>query len=174
MGIGGGIPSLHKGPDIRLGDVVISQPDKTFGGGVRYDLRKKLVEERFERKGRLKDMVKKHPNLVKNGYGFPGREHDSLYCRQCGGSNSSGPCHSCTDGKIERPARDDQHPAFWYGVIASGNELMKNATERDRTGQEFGAQCVEMEAAGLMKDFPCMVIRGICEYADSYKNDEWQ
>lgn len=31
-----------------------------------------------------------------------------------------------------------------------------------------------MEAAGLMNDFPCLVIRGICDYADSHKNDKWQ
>jgi nucleoside phosphorylase len=203
VGIGGGIPNLSKGLDIRLGDVVISQPDKIFGGVVQYDLRKNLGEEQFERKGFLKppptillaalstlqadhdledskvpgilaDMVKKHPNLVKNGYGFPGQENDSLHCLQCDGSGSSGSCHSCTDGKIERPARDDHNPVFWYGVIASGNELMKNATERDRISQEFGALCVEMEAAGLMNDFPCIVIRGICDYADPHKNDGWQ
>ncbi|KAJ5195474.1 uncharacterized protein N7498_008912 [Penicillium cinerascens] len=31
-----------------------------------------------------------------------------------------------------------------------------------------------MEAAGLMNDFPCVVIRGIYDYADSHKNKEWQ
>jgi nucleoside phosphorylase len=31
-----------------------------------------------------------------------------------------------------------------------------------------------MEAAGLMNDFPCLVIRGICDYADSHKNKDWQ
>jgi nucleoside phosphorylase len=31
-----------------------------------------------------------------------------------------------------------------------------------------------MEAAGLMNNFPCLVIRGVCDYADEYKNDEWQ
>jgi len=34
--------------------------------------------------------------------------------------------------------------------------------------------CVEMEAAGLMNDFPCLVFRGICDYADSHKNKQWQ
>lgn len=33
---------------------------------------------------------------------------------------------------------------------------------------------MEMEAAGLMNDFPCLVIRGICDYADAHKNKEWQ
>ncbi|KAH6625498.1 ankyrin repeat protein, partial [Boeremia exigua] len=31
-----------------------------------------------------------------------------------------------------------------------------------------------MEAAGLMNNFPCLVIRGISDYADSHKNDRWQ
>jgi nucleoside phosphorylase len=31
-----------------------------------------------------------------------------------------------------------------------------------------------MEAAGLMNSFQCLVIRGICDYADSHKNKRWQ
>jgi hypothetical protein len=31
-----------------------------------------------------------------------------------------------------------------------------------------------MEAAGLMDGFPCLVIRGICDYADSHKSKNWQ
>jgi nucleoside phosphorylase len=27
---------------------------------------------------------------------------------------------------------------------------------------------------GLMDSFPCLVIRGICDYADSHKNKRWQ
>ena len=34
--------------------------------------------------------------------------------------------------------------------------------------------CFEMEAAGLMDSFRCLVIRGICDYADSHKNKIWQ
>jgi nucleoside phosphorylase len=203
VGIGGGIPNLEKGLDIRLGDVVISQPDKTYGGVVQYDLGKNLGDDKFNRKGILKppptlllaalatlradhnlddsqvpeilaDMMKQHPKLVKNGYGFPGRENDILYCPQCDGSNAPASCNLCAGGMMERKAREDENPAFWYGVIASGNELMKNAAARDKMGREFGALCVEMEAAGLMNDFPCIVIRGICDYADSHKNDSWQ
>ena len=37
-----------------------------------------------------------------------------------------------------------------------------------------GGSYVEMEAAGLMDSFPCLVIRGICDYADSHKNKKWQ
>ena len=41
-------------------------------------------------------------------------------------------------------------------------------------GADIGALCFEMEAAGLMLDFPCVVIRGICDYSDSHKNKQWQ
>ena len=58
--------------------------------------------------------------------------------------------------RMARPAREHDDPAFGYGVIASGNELMKNAAERDRLGEEFGALCVKMEAAGLMNGFTLM------------------
>ncbi|KAH8587984.1 ankyrin repeat-containing domain protein [Bisporella sp. PMI_857] len=63
-----------------------------------------------------------------------------------------------------------------YGLIASGNQVIKDAKVRDGLNQCLGGNllCVEMEAAGLMNDFPCIVIRGICDYADSQKNKDWQ
>jgi hypothetical protein len=43
------------------------------------------------------------------------------------------------------------------------------------TGQDIGdILCFEMEAAGIMTEFPYIIIRGISDYADSYKNDKWQ
>jgi nucleoside phosphorylase len=32
----------------------------------------------------------------------------------------------------------------------------------------------EIEAAGLMNQLPCLVIRGIRDYSDSHKNKQWQ
>jgi nucleoside phosphorylase len=192
VGIGGGIPKLEKEIDIRLGDVVVSQPDKTHGGVIQYDLGKSLGEGKFERKGFLRppptllltalstlqsqhdldgsqipkflaEMNKRRPNLAKSGYRCPGPEKDRLYCSHPENPTGNGPCMQCQDRTIQREPRDDQHPVIHYGVIASGNELIKNAAERDRLGEELGAKCVEMEAAGLMNEFPCLVIRGICD-----------
>jgi hypothetical protein len=61
-----------------------------------------------------------------------------------------------------------------YGLIASANQVLKDSRQRDQLARDLGVYCVEMEAAGLMNDFPCLVIRGICDYADSHKNNEWQ
>ena len=50
---------------------------------------------------------------------------------------------------------------------------MKNAEIRDSLAKEAGVLCFEMEAAGLQDHFPCLVIRGICDYSDTHKNDQW-
>ncbi|KAK8171428.1 hypothetical protein BKA80DRAFT_8320 [Phyllosticta citrichinensis] len=64
-------------------------------------------------------------------------------------------------------------------MIASGDSVIKSAKARDSIAQELKVEndvdclCFEMEAAGL-DDFPCLVVRGISDYADSHKNDRWQ
>lgn len=50
VGIGGGVPSAEA--DIRLGDVVVSQPHRTFGGVVQYDSGK-ATPSGFARTGSL-------------------------------------------------------------------------------------------------------------------------
>jgi nucleoside phosphorylase len=51
---------------------------------------------------------------------------------------------------------------------------MKDALRRDELAEKLKVLCFEMEAAGLMNDFPCLVVRGICDYSDSHKNKVWQ
>lgn len=77
---------------------------------------------------------------------------------------------------MHRPERgeEDDNPAIHYGLIASANQLMKDAHIRDKLAAEKGVLCFEMEAAGLMNHFSCLMIRGICDYADSHKNKDWQ
>ncbi|KAJ5136783.1 NACHT nucleoside triphosphatase [Penicillium atrosanguineum] len=73
-------------------------------------------------------------------------------------------------------ARAPREARVHYGLIASGNKVIKDAQSRDLLDKKYGGHllCVEMEAAGLMNDFPCIVIRGICDYADSGKEKTWQ
>jgi nucleoside phosphorylase len=66
-------------------------------------------------------------------------------------------------------------PFIHYGTIGSANRVVKNAAQREKLKSgDLDIMCVEMEAAGLMDSFPCLVIRGICDYADSHKNKKWQ
>ncbi|EPS41888.1 hypothetical protein H072_4149 [Dactylellina haptotyla CBS 200.50] len=72
--------------------------------------------------------------------------------------------------------RKPGEPRVHYGLIASGNHAIKDAEYRDSLNETLGGNtlCFEMEAAGLMSDFPCIVIRGIYDYADSQANEDWQ
>jgi nucleoside phosphorylase len=77
---------------------------------------------------------------------------------------------------IKRRARTEteDNPTIHYGLIASGNQLMKDAVVRDRISAEKDFLCFDMEAAGLMNHFPCLLIRGLCDYSDSHKNEDWE
>jgi nucleoside phosphorylase len=77
---------------------------------------------------------------------------------------------------IYRPKRTehDDNPVIHYGLIASSNQLIKDAIVRDRLVEKKDVLCFEMEAAGLVNHFPCLVVRGICDYSDTHKNKEWQ
>lgn len=85
-------------------------------------------------------------------------------------------CEADSSKQVARSERTDEedNPAIHYGPIASANTLMKDAEFRDILSKEKGVLCFEMEAAGLMNHFPCLVIRGICDYSDSHKNKDWQ
>lgn len=85
-------------------------------------------------------------------------------------------CEECSrEVLMERAPRTTEEVVIHYGTIASGNQVMKDGVTRDRLSSELGSVlCFEMEAAGLMNSFPCLVIRGICDYANSHKNKGWQ
>lgn len=115
-----------------------------------------------------------------NDFSRPDASSDILYQSECQHTKSE-TCEQCgrhlqiqREARLDKSGKVDLHPEIHYGLIGSGNRVVANAEERDRLRIEAPILCVEMEAAGLMDSFPCLVIRGICDYADSYKHDEWQ
>ncbi|RKK84110.1 hypothetical protein BFJ68_g17386 [Fusarium oxysporum] len=125
---------------------------------------------------RKPDRVLEHMRLMEYMPEYQRPEEDRLYraaYEHLGGIN----CATCAISELEkRPSRVTKRAVkVHYGIIASANSVMKNAEERDKyaQGPDLSVLCFEMEAAGLMNNFPCLVIRGICDYSDSHKNDEW-
>ncbi|CAG8920340.1 unnamed protein product [Penicillium salamii] len=142
------------------------------------------LEAQYESEGnqlnkRIDSILKRNSRLLKK-YQRPDPESDLLYRSQTVHPNDNLPCAAiCGDDSsclISRKVRteDDPNPVIHYGLIGSANTLMENALLRDKLATEKEVLCFEMEAAGLMNDFPCIVIRGICDYADTHKNDTWQ
>lgn len=110
----------------------------------------------------------------------PEPEQDRLYRTEYAHVKDGASCESCcsisSSCLLQRKPRQtgEDEPVVHYGLIASADKLMKDARIRDKLAEELRVLCFEMEAAGLMDNFPCVVIRGICDYSDSHKNDMWQ
>ncbi|KAI3326599.1 purine and uridine phosphorylase [Xylariaceae sp. AK1471] len=209
VGIGAGIPRLDRDIDIRLGDIVVSQPSGTSGGVIQYDNKAAQAGGQIKRRGFLRpppqillsalgqlqaqhefgseipkileDMFKSHPNLKKAthkrpSYAYQGHEHDKLF--KATSTHTPGrDCNNCDpEQQVKRDQRELLDPEIHYGLIVSGNTLVKDAAHRESLLKELDDNCIcfEMEAAGLMNNFPCLVIRGICDYADAHKNNRWQ
>ncbi|KAI1420128.1 nucleoside phosphorylase domain-containing protein [Xylaria sp. FL1777] len=191
VGIGGGVPSDKH--DIRLGDVVISMPEGEHGGVVQYDLGRD-TNSGFELKGFLwpipavlrnaaQDMIeeymetmfKKWPRM--SSYKEP-LEPDVLFPEDFQHPPGAATCTGNCDPSqaVARPAREFKGPAIHYGLIASGDSVIKSSVRRGDIARSFNCDvlCFEMEAAGLMTEYPSIVIRGISDYADSHKNKDWQ
>jgi nucleoside phosphorylase len=117
---------------------------------------------------------------LKREFSRPAEEDDRLYraefLHQLGEGSCETLCGSDAVNMVSRPTRgeEEDNPTIHYGLIASANQLMKDANVRDTISERNNVLCFEMEAAGLMNHFPCLVIRGICDYADSHKSKRWQ
>ncbi|KAJ6438030.1 hypothetical protein O9K51_09452 [Purpureocillium lavendulum] len=142
------------------------------------------LEARYEKRGhQLNEYVGLALGNIKRRkkYSRPNSTSDRLYLstythRPNSSEGCSEVCGNDPGHLVTRPERDEDEddPAVHYGLIASANTLMKDATVRDKLAMDKDVLCFEMEAAGLMSHFPCLVIRGICDYSDSHKNEEWQ
>ena len=187
--------------DIRLCDVIVSHPEGTVGGVVQSDLVKaKTVggSQVLERKDSLNSpplalrpvFPKLQATHIKRGTPIPTiieetfEEYPSMRLDFChpglGGTEidrRTDTYHSRGGTTTSNEARAS--PKIHYGTIASSNTLEKSARHRDavlaRLAKEnIKPMCFEMEAAGLVNNFPCLVISGTCDYGDEHKNDDWQ
>lgn len=66
------------------------------------------------------------------------------------------------------------HLIVHFGTMASGDSVMKSAYDRDKIADSLNVIAFEMEGAGVFQSLPCLIIKGVCDYADSHKNKKWQ
>jgi nucleoside phosphorylase len=189
VGIGGGVPSKA---DIRLGDVVVgtrvmqSDLGKVTGDGQMQ--RTAIPRIPHQLLGTTVTTLRsKHelgpsqiPSILQQklepylGYHRPSSP-DRLFCVEYDHEDPHSTCDKCDQSKlISRSKRTSGDAMIHYGAIASGNQVIKDAKTRDRIARQLDVVCFEMEAAGLMDTIACLVIRGICDYADTHKSKKWQ
>ena len=194
VGVGGGVLGEV---DVRLGDVVIGEKV------VQWDLGKTHADGHFESTAVpcrppselmqgvatlcalheiqssqipaiLNALQQQYPSM--SPYTDNSQLQDWLYESDYPHTGSFHTCEQCCSTRRQlRDRRRSKHPRIHYGTIASGNQVIRDAPTRDqRSAANYNALCFEMEAAGLPDNFPHLVIRGICDYADSHKNKQWQ
>ncbi|OAT12082.1 pfs domain-containing protein, variant [Blastomyces gilchristii SLH14081] len=201
VGIGGGIPSADH--DIRLGDIVIGCSFDDSRVVVQHDTVKYVAGGELYRTGFFNNPPRpllaathamRTAHLAKNPrytqymqdatvrdtrtgktFSRPSAQTDRLFKVEYGHSARTAGCEECPKGwEVSRPERECNDPRTHYGIIASGSAVIKDGRKRENIRLKTGALCVEMEAAGMVADFHCLVIRGICDYSDSHKNKQWQ
>lgn len=195
VGMAGGVPIEE---DIRLGDVVVGVPSGAQPGIIQYDFGKDMAEDCFIHTGSLQRPPRVLLSAISglnsepysersplqdyldaiaqkdSRYGFPGRERDHLFPADCVHNQSHSTCSRHLGAQIQRTARNFEYPCIHYGLIGSGDRVVNSAVFRDRVARKHNILCFETEAAGIVNIMPSLVIRGICDYADSHKSGAWQ
>ena len=187
VGIAGGCPNPKK-PDehVRLGDIVFSNQ----GGVIEYDFVKETRDGREIRSSPQRPSAKllQAANQLTTHELMGERPWEPILAHATIklGGNFSRP-HPSKDvlyqgrKKIDHPLTNERpdSPRVHGGIIGTSDTLLKNDITRDELRDQFNVRAVEMEASGLqtaawLHDRDIFVVRGICDYCDEHKNNDWQ
>lgn len=197
VGVAGGAPTAKN--DVRLGDVVVGTKmipysvNKRYSEGPQFNgvpimsgskllsathkVRAKIAEEHLDLESIISEKFVK-TERIRDIFRRPDDKSDRLYQPDYKHTSS---CDCLQDDSltpiaiVTRPKRRQYDRIKVHcGSIGSADSVVKDATERERLAREFDLLCLETESAGLMAGFPCLPIRGICDYSDSHKNKQWQ
>ena len=155
---------LNKPPAVLLNAMARLESEHEFNGTEIPELLKKALQ-------------KARAVGFKTKFAYQGPENDILFEFDYEHVLDEETCDECDHERTVKRSDEinrTECPVIHYGIIASGNQVIKHGRTREAVVDKFKAICFEMEAAGLMDSFPCVVIRGICDYSDSHKNDRWQ
>jgi len=133
------------------------------------------------------------PNILRNlrqhlgkkeapNFDDPGPEHDILFPDDYLHPDIEKTCDRCCvsergrsrSDRGEDAQREKDSPRIHYGIIGSSNTLIMSSEKRNELYKTHEIICFEMESASVMGAWQALVIRGVCDYADSHKNKKWQ
>lgn len=124
----------------------------------------------------LSEIVQKDPVI----FAHPGPEQDVLFepdYQHATAEFAEDGCIHCNPDMIRpRQPRETQNPRVHYGPIVSSHRPIRHGATRDMLAHKLGALCLETEASGLKDAAKYLIIRGICDYADSHSSSSklWQ
>lgn len=185
VGIGGGSPSRR---DVRLGDVVLGTKVVPYREGKETDNGFEMTGQSGSPPSILQSAITRLGFKLSRGldlqetihnlgpYAIDRPQKDNLYIKDymhndCCDCLKAGP--QALGSICTRNPRNGCLVQVHQGVIGSADQVMKKASDRDKYTGLFDIICYEMEAAGIMRTISCLTVRGISDYSDGHKNDEW-
>jgi nucleoside phosphorylase len=202
VGVCGVAPFEPDGSEIVLGDVIISDGVIQYDLGRRFPERFMRKDTLLDSLGRPTAEIRSILAKLKGGQSreslqsklagymdilgenskpetrYPGASRDRLFEATYRHISDGESCDICgCDGPLvsrSRLTQDSPRPIVHFGLIASGDTVMKSGEDRDTAVSQDEVIAFEMEAAGVWDAFPCVVIKGACDYADSHKTKVWQ
>lgn len=199
VGIAGGTPLTPDNPGftnrecikeehVRLGDIVVGDSI------IQYDYTKEKINE-ITLKGKnippsaevlevAKELfsemeLEKEANLPWNHY--IDDTVDNILPEYARPNSKTDVLYDLSGQKIDHPiddSRNSEYPRVFMGKIASANIVLKNPEKRNQLKIEHKVLAVEMETSGIADSTweaskSYFAIRGICDYCDEKKNNEW-
>ncbi|KAL5608544.1 hypothetical protein FOBRF1_009041 [Fusarium oxysporum] len=204
VGVCGVAPFKHNGEEIVLGDVVISEGIIQYDFGRRLPGQFIPKEGPLDSLGRPNQEIRgilaqakgisgrqllvseiiRYLSILRQNPEFrveyPGVAYDRLFEASYCHSEDQKLCEQVgCNGKLVPRCRlqatgPNPTPAIHFGLMASGDSVMKSGEDRDREVEARDIVAFEMEGAGVWDTLPCIVIKGACDYADSHKSKVWQ
>lgn len=166
-GICGGVPLIvSNGTSVLLGDVILSDRVIEYDFGRQYP-------NGFDRKRDVKETSGRHSREIRTLFAglktrktrqeFQDRVLQHLQALQ-----------KQPDNVWQHPSDEDDTLSVHIGTMATGDAVMKLTEHRDKLATDEGIIGFEMEAAGVWDNIPCVIVKGVCDYADSQKDKVWQ
>jgi nucleoside phosphorylase len=117
---------------------------------------------------RRQDSLAQYPGvsadqLIEASYEHP-REAETC---EAGGCNE----HLVTRLRLKQ---QDIKPRIHSGDIVSSHVVIESGTWRDRIAAQHGIVGFDMETPRVLGGFPCILVKGVCDYADGHRNNAWQ
>ncbi|KUL82839.1 hypothetical protein ZTR_09219 [Talaromyces verruculosus] len=197
VGICGGAPNPFGDQEIFLGDVIISNTLVEYDFGRQYpsgferksdalrrpdqEIRTLLAalstsraraEFQEETLHHLHKIQQQGPRWQHPGCGCVESDLPDDICEEAYEKN----CNSlgCDENRINRRRDKTGKPSIHIGKVATADMIMKSGEHRDRIISKERVIGFEMEGAGVWDNVSCIIIKGVCDYADSHKNKTWQ
>ncbi|KAL4875734.1 nucleoside phosphorylase domain-containing protein [Aspergillus karnatakaensis] len=197
VGIADGVSNENS--DIRLGDVVVGSSGTSRGGLILFTgsgdsitetgtletpprelgnalstIRARHIRRDTRIPHYIEQMLEANP-AMRPRCSAPEAENDLLFTSEYE-HNTKGHvgCFECYPDRLVHRAGYKDTPSVHYGPIGWTSMAIKSGLDRDRIARLNPVCSIEQETMGLINFFPCVMIRGIWNYADSHWNNTFQ